>query len=257
MTMALTASLLGAVFAPTSSSATDDDTLNHQKNRLDDRISSRSADLHEISSRLVDVTVRVEGAVRDLKLARAELSAVRERVRRARIFDTLMQSRLEAAVLRLEDAETDLVQGRVDVSDQRKAVTSYAVSTFQSGDLASSTLNIAFEATTPEEVFDEMQAATTVLDKQEGDLQQLQAAEVLLELTEERVAATKLEVAARRVDSADSLEKKQTLQARTVVAKTRVAARVTDLRATKKLIASAERHELKRIATLKRERDRV
>lgn len=73
VTMALTASLLGAVFAPTSSSATDDDTLNHQKNRLDNRISSRSADLHEISSRLVNVTVRVEGAVRDLKLARAEL----------------------------------------------------------------------------------------------------------------------------------------------------------------------------------------
>jgi murein DD-endopeptidase MepM/ murein hydrolase activator NlpD len=257
--MALTASLLGGVFAaPRSAAAAEDDhTLSTQKDRLDDRISNRSADLHEISSKLVKATLRVEGAVRDLKLARVELSTVREQVRQAKIFDRLMQSRLEVAVLRLEDAEIDLVQGRQDVGDQRQAVTSYAVSTFQSGDLASSTLDIAFEATTPEDVFDEMQAASTVLDKQEVDLQELQAAEVLLQLTEERVAATKVEVTASRVDAADSLENKQTLKGQAVVAKQRVAARVTDLRATKQLIASAKRHEIKRIAKLEKERDRV
>ena len=259
--MTLTASLLGAVFvAPTPSVAAgedDDHPLNHQKNRLDKRISNRSDDLDEVSSRLVRATARVEGAVHDLKQARVELSTVREQVRQARIFDTWMQSRLDAAVLRLEDAESDLAHGREDVTSQRQAVTSYAVSSFQSGDLASSTLNIAFEATTPEEVFDEMQAASTVLDKQEVDLQELQAAEVLLQLTEERVAATKLEVAARRIDAADSLDSKQTLQERAVVAKERVATRVAEVRATKKLIASAKRHELKRIAKLKQERQRV
>ncbi len=259
VTTALTASLLGALLAtPTASSAKDDDHgLHQQQSGLDNRISDRSADLLEVSSRLVKATLRVEGAVRDLKAARVELSTVREQVRQARIFDTQMQSRLDAAVLRLEDAEADLVQGREDVINQHEAVTSYAVSTFQSGDLASSTLNIAFEATTPEEVFDEMQAASTVLDKQEVDLQELEAAEVLLRLTEQRVAVTKQEVTVRRVDAADSLESKQTLQGEAVVAKQRVAERVTDLRVTKQSIAEAKRHEIKRLAKLKKERQRV
>ncbi len=256
---ALTASLIGAFFValPQSSAQDDDRELQQSKNRLDNRISNRREDLHEISAKLVKAAARVQDAYRDLDQAKAALIAVREQVKEAAIYDDLMQARLDAAEVRLADARADLAQGRVDVTDQHEAVTSYAVSTFQSGDLASSTLDIAFQTSTPEEVFAQLQANDTVLDKQAVSLQELEAAEVLLQLTEERVETTKEEVEVRRTDAAESLDAKQALKVQAQVAKDNVATRLDHVREAKQEIAEAKRNELQRLQKLQKERDRV
>ncbi len=259
MITALTASLIGAFFVavPHTAAQDDDRELQQSKNRLDNRISNRRDDLQEISAKLVKAVARVQDAYRDLDKAKAALAAVREQVKEAAIYDDLMQARLDAAEVRLADARADLAQGRVDVTDQHEAVTSYAVSTFQSGDLASSTLDIAFQTSTPEEVFAQLQANETVLDKQAVSLQELEAAEVLLQLTEERVETTKEEVEVRRTDAAESLDAKQALKVQAQVAKDSVATRLDHVREAKQQIAEAKRTELQRLQKLQKERDRV
>jgi len=258
--MTLTASLLGVGFASPSlarPSADDDHPLKHQKNRLDNRIESRKLDLDEISTALIRAKSRVDTAVTDLGAARTVLAGVREQVRQAKVHDRQMQEALDQAIVRLEDAREDLAVGQESVGEQRQVLTDYAVTSYQSGETTALNLDIAFETATPEEALDQMQAATTVVDKQTVAVQKLEAQEVLLRLTEQRVEDTKGVVAIRRIEAAESLETKQGLEQQAETAAEQVATRVQQLRTSKQQIQAAKQRELERLGKLKKERDRV
>ncbi len=258
--MTLTVSLLGAGFASPSlarASSHDDHHLTHEKNRLDNRIESRTLDLDEISTSLIRAKSRVDSAVIDLSAARTVLAGVREQVRQAEIYDQQMQEALAQAILRLEDAREDLAAGQQSVGEQRQALTDYAVTSYQSGETTALNLDIAFDSETPEEALDQMQAASTVVDKQTVAVQKLEAQQVLLRLTEQRVEDTKDEVATRRIEAAESLETKQGLEQQAEVAAEQVATRVQELRTSKQQIQAAKQREIERLGKLKKERDRV
>jgi len=258
--MTLTASLLGAAFASPSiaePSTDDDNHLNHQKNRLENRIENRKLDVDEISTRLVSAKRRVDAAAVDLGQARTELAGLREQVRQAQIFDQQMQKALDQAILRLEDAREDLTAGQQNVTEERQALTDYAVTSYQSGETTALNLDIAFQSASPEEALDQIQAATTVVDKQTVAVQKLEAQQVLLQLTEQRVEESKDEVKTRRTEAAESLTTKQGLEQQAQIATEQVATRVQELRTSKQEIQAAKKHELERLRTLQKERDRV
>jgi murein DD-endopeptidase MepM/ murein hydrolase activator NlpD len=102
-----------------------------------------------------------------------------------------------------------------------------------------------------------MQSANVVLDKQSVSVQELEAAQMLLRLTEERVNETKDAVAETRVEAAQLLADKRTLEQEAEVAARQVADRVKDHRRSKQLIQAAKQRERDRLATLKKERERV
>jgi murein DD-endopeptidase MepM/ murein hydrolase activator NlpD len=258
--MTLTASLLGAGFASPSlarPSADRDHHLQHQKNRIENRIENRKLDLDEISTALIRAKGRVDSAVVDLGAARTVLAGVREQVRQAEVYDQQMQEALAQAILRLGDARDDLAAGQQSVGEQRQALTEYAVTSYQSGETTALNLDIAFESATPEEALDQMQAATTVVDKQTVSVQNLEAQQVLLRLTEQRVEDTTDEVATRRTEAAESLQTKQGLEQQAEVAAEQVATRVQELRTSKQQIQTAKQRENERLGKLNKERDRV
>jgi murein DD-endopeptidase MepM/ murein hydrolase activator NlpD len=257
--MMLTASLLTAAFAGASASVVsgDHEELRHQRHRLENRIEDRHQDLDEISTRLVKARDAVDAAVHDLSNARTQLAILEDQVHDAAVLDQQMQAKLELAIVRLRNARSDLAEGRRNVTRQRADLASYAVSSYQNGGSTVFNLGVAFDSQTAQEAVDTMQAAHAILDKQSVALQELDANKVLLTLTEQRVQATKEDVALKRQQAADNLETKRTLEARARIAKLAVADRVDRVRSAKQEITAAKKRELQRLHNLQQERKKV
>lgn len=257
LVVALTASLLSAGVTSSSPSAASDDhsDLHHRKNQLERSIAGQNGDVDEVSKQLIRAGRRLESASSDLSAARATLADIRTRVRQAARTDSQLQARLRVAISRLADAKADLAQGSDDVLGNRAELAAYAVSNYQSG--GSLSLGVAFESTSPQEAVNNMQAAGTVLDKQAVALQQVQATRVLLRLTVQRVEEAKDAVAGERSAAAASLQRTWKLEAQADTARQRVATQVAHLRDMRRNMAAAKRVEIRRLNTLRRERERV
>ena len=130
VTMMLAASLVALAFTssgPSAASSGDDAkpgraTAPPGRPRLDRNINKKADDVDEISKRLLRAQSRVEGAWSDLHSAKAHLRDVKEQVHEAAVRDRQMQDLLQQAIIKLQDARTDLYQGAQDVKVQRAAL---------------------------------------------------------------------------------------------------------------------------------------
>ncbi|HYO32456.1 MAG TPA: peptidoglycan DD-metalloendopeptidase family protein [Nocardioidaceae bacterium] len=255
--IATSVALAGCLVAATPAPGADDDELSSRQENLDERISQQQVDLHEISTDLVDAQSRLDTALGRLIGARSELTALRRQVREAVHRDVQLQERLDRAVVRLDNALADRRQGRVDVAAKRAMLTGYAVSSYQTGGVDSFGLDLAFNATTAEQAVDTLQDADAVLNKQAVDLQELQAMQVLLNLTSERVHDTRDAVAEQREDAAAHLALQQRLERRAAEAADQVKEHVALLRDERSRLAAAKTAEIARLAVLEAERQQV
>jgi murein DD-endopeptidase MepM/ murein hydrolase activator NlpD len=255
---ALAAALIAVLLSPAASSAgRDHSELHHRKNELDRQIHHQQRDFDEVSSQLIRAQARVNAAVSDLNRARSTLASLRIQVAAAQKADQELQARLEDAIVRLRDARADVDRGHQAVEDQRSALIGFALSSYQSGGLDAMSLGLGLEAQTVQDAVNGVQGVNAVGDKQAVGLQQLQAAQVLLRLTEERVEATKNEVQQKRIEAARQLEVKQQLERQAQAAKAAVAQRVALLRVERQRVAAAKSNEKHRLDTLKAVREKV
>jgi murein DD-endopeptidase MepM/ murein hydrolase activator NlpD len=255
--IAMSAALLGCLVAATPAPGADDDELASRQDNLDARISQQQVDVDEISTHLVDAQSRLDTALGRLAGARSDLAGLREQVRAAVRLDVQLQERLDRAIVRLDNALADRRQGRMDVAAKRDMLTGYAVSSYQTGGVDSFGLDLALNATTAEQAVDTLQDADAVLNKQAVDLQELQAMQVLLNLTSERVHDTRDEVAQQREDAAANLSLQRSLERRAAAAADQVREQVTRLRDERSRLAAAKTAEISRLAVLEAERQQV
>lgn len=249
---------IASLLSPVPSVADRDHSdLHHRKNRLDNQIDSQRSDVDEVSTQLVRAAARVDAGIADLQGARARLDDLKAQVRQARIVDERMQRRLEQAIVRLADARADLVAGQQSVEDTRDELASFAIGRFQTGGLTESSLGFGLDSATVHAAVDSVQASDTLGDAQTAALQELEAAQVLLRLTEDRVEATKEDVADRRQDAAENLQLKEDLEVQARAAKQEVADRLATLRVERQRAAAAKQQELRRLQHLEHERNRV
>ncbi len=257
MALLVSSVVVGLVNPSASVARQDGDEWRERQQSVEDRIGETSTDIHEISAELLRAQRLVEYAEADLSAARAYLAGLREQVAQAELYDTKMQAKLEKAQVRLENARMDLAQGQVDVTATRSSLASYAVSNYQSGGIGLSSLGVAFDSRTAEDAVDSIQDVDTVVNKESVALQELQAQEVLLTLTQERVFETKRSVRENRLLAAENLENKRLLEAQAAEAEREVALRVKTLERERQRVQTAKRAELKKLRTLERERDRI
>jgi murein DD-endopeptidase MepM/ murein hydrolase activator NlpD len=256
--LVLLCSVVAVGLAGSSASGTDDDHgLDSRRHSLDSRIDRQQSDVDEISAQLLRAQAHLDSAVADLAQSRSRLAEVRGEVRVATRIDRKMQTRLAQAVLRLRTARTDLARGRSEVATRRAQLTGYAVSSYSSGGIAVSGLSLSLGPGSARDVVDGMQDVDSMLNKQAVGLQQLQALQVLLTLTERQVHATKADVAKRRQAAAANLVFKRSLESTARSAEADVQERVSSLRVERRSLASAKAAELRRLQTLRAERQRV
>jgi murein DD-endopeptidase MepM/ murein hydrolase activator NlpD len=254
---ALVAPLLIAGFVMPSSSSADEDDLRDRRNQVERDIDQQQDDVHEISRELARAQARVDAVVADLVSARARLADLRVQVQAAVELDRQMQARLEAAIVRLQNARDDLAQGRQDVKDQRQELAEFAMATYQQGGLGTLNLGLGLDAATTQDAVDTFQGLDAVANRASVELQRLEAAEVILTLTEERVEETRDEVRESRIAAAENLALKQDLEAQAEVAAREVRAQAATLRAEQAKVRSAKQREVGRLNRMQAERDRI
>ncbi len=253
----LLASLVALGMSSPSPGSADGSHARHRESRLDSRIHDQKNSVDDVSTQLLRAKAHLDAAVSDLATARGQLTTLRGQVRVATRVDARMQVRLEQAVVRLRNARSDLRQGHSDVAAKRSALVGFAVSSYQSGGLDTNALGMAFGSGSAQQAVDGMQDIDTVLNKQTVDLQELQAMQVLLTLTENRVRTTKDDVAQQRQTAADNLALKSSLESQAEAAAAQVRARVSNLRLDRGRLAAAKAVEMRRLNDLQAERERV
>ncbi len=257
---AVSASLLASVLAtPATTFASGDHhgTLNQQKSHLDVAIRHEQSDLDETSKQFIKAEGRLASGISQLHAARARLAYLQAEVAKAQAADDAMQRQLAAAELRLHTAQADLANGHDSILTQRQDLISYAVSNYQAGGLGLTSLGVAFGSSSAQQTVDRLQAVDAAEDKQDVDLQRLQANQVFLRLTQQQVAAAEERVAVAKAQSARLLAHEQAVAAQASSAARAVADRVAALRRAKAKAAVAKKHEIARIKTMKTERDRL
>jgi murein DD-endopeptidase MepM/ murein hydrolase activator NlpD len=257
VTFLLLAGLVGLGLSnPSFGSSTASDP-HHRERQLGHQIDSQKSEVDDVSAQLLQAQGRLDSAVRDLAAARSRLDDLKGQVQVATRVDQRMQVRLGQAVVRLHNAQTDLRLGQRDVATKRSQLVGYAVSSYQSGGLDTYGLGTGFDAGSAQQTVDSLQDVSTLLNMQTVDLQQLQAMQVLLKLTEQRVQATKDDVARQRRAAAANLALKKSLESQAAVAEKEVHARVGDLRTDRQKLAAAKHDEIRRLNDLQAERQRV
>ena len=231
---------------------------------LDDRKSQVQKKLEQADQHLRDSSAEVAESTRALVRAQAALSDARDRQARtvaelgvARQADLLMQGRLEAAEARLARARADLAQGQRDVEEQEKQLRRMVVTSYQQGDPDLLGLSMVFTTQDPAQLTGRMNANSTVANVEAAVLDQVEAARVLLAVREEETEKAQADVSARREEAAVNLAEKARLEEAARAAAVEVGELVSARRSARATAVDAKRADLRDIARLEAERDRI
>ena len=190
---------LGLVSVPIAHA---DNHLKHRQHQVQGRIKHARGDLDETSKAYRQATARFEAAQAQYAAARRHADQLRTRLVAARKLDEKLRQALADAQARLEQARADLVTGQQDVEDQRGAVTDVITSIYEEGDPTLMAISSMLQANTSTDLTWSAEGQSTIVDRQTRAYQQLQAAQVLLQVREQRVSSAEREVASKQQQAA-------------------------------------------------------
>jgi murein DD-endopeptidase MepM/ murein hydrolase activator NlpD len=244
--------LAGPVVLPASAEDLEDkqDKVEGQIDKAEEHLDHSSAELEEATAALVKARTNLAAAQEYLVETKADLAV-------AQALDEQMEELLDAAVERLNRAQLALDAGQADFVEQETQLRQIVVSSFQQGDPALMGLSMVFTSQDPAQLTGNLNANDTVVDVETAILDQLQAAEVLLQVKEGELADAKADVAVKRRQAAANLERKEELEAEAVQAKLRVAELVAERQKATAAAMEAKQADLAVIAKLTAERNRI
>ena len=252
---ALLLSLAGAVFSPAV--ADREDQLENREDRLGDQISDARQDLDSSSRQLWRASQALTVAQARLDDARDRLFDLRGELDAARVLDEQMQERLQDAEQELAAAEADLGEAEQEVTDQQEQIEQFAVESYSNGDARLLALGTVLSGDSPLELTETLSATDSVLAAQTGDLDELDAARIMLQLRQQRVEELRDDVAERRQAAADNLDRVHELTREARTQTDTVRGLVEDRRDARQRAAQARQHDHAVLARMERERDRV
>ncbi len=233
------------------------DELGSRDRRVHREIEQAKKVLRHSSNALVQATARVAVAQDRVDDAEAELERRRAELTAAAIVDAQMQAELDAATARLARARAALARGRRSHQTQEQALRQVAAESYKSGSPGLMGLTMVLNARDPSELSGQLNVVHNVLDKETATLRRLEASSVLLELQQDRVANARVEVAARRSDAAETLARKQDLEAGATRAAARVSKALDEREEARKEAARTKQADQRRLKQLQKERDQI
>ncbi|HET7385222.1 MAG TPA: peptidoglycan DD-metalloendopeptidase family protein [Nocardioidaceae bacterium] len=254
--LVLAGSMLTSLAAVPLASA-DTGHLKHKKHKVQRQIKGAKADLDESSSRLRHAVARLRAAQRQLDKAQAHLSKTRGQLTAAKVLDSRMQAKLDAAVQRLKSAQAELADGRQDVAEQRRTLSRLVVANYQSGSPQLMGLSMVLTTQDPAELTGQLNSVHNVMDKENAILDGLEATKVLLDVQERQVHEAKVQVAHRRAQAAANLRRKQALEQRAEAAERRVHHMVTNRAHARAQARKAKRSDMTQLRHMRREEHRI
>ena len=206
------------------------DDLKDKQRQVEREIRGAHRDLDESSSQLRKAAARLEAAHEQLEVAKTRLATARGKVEVAQERDAEMQVELAQAEADLVAAEAALDQGQVDREEQRHKVANTVADMYSEGDPDLIAFSSMLDAVSTEDLTRRDGVRDVIVGQEARAYDQLKAAEVLLEVTEEQVADARDDVAAQREAAAEHLIVMQDLATEEQDAKDSVVALVVERR---------------------------
>jgi len=209
-------------------SAAHADDLKDKQRQVERQVKGARADLDDSSSQLRKAAARLEAAHEQLSVAKTRLATARGKVEVAQERDAEMQAELAQAEADLADAEAALTQGQSDRETQRHRVANTIADMYSEGDPDLIAFSSMLDAVSAEDLTRRDGVRDVIVGQEARAYDQLKAAEVLLEVTEEQVADARDDVADQREAAAEHLEVMQELESEQQAAKDSVVALVAE-----------------------------
>ncbi len=251
---AATAIVLGTIAVP---SASADDDLKDRQRQAERKIDRAHEDVDASSKELRAASARLESARSQLSDARTALATARGRLAVAQERDAEAAARLVVAEATLAQAQAELDAGRADLEAQREVVGDTIKQLYAEGDPDLMAFSSLIDAQSAQDLTRRAEANEAMVDKQARDYDRLQASEVLLEVHEDRVAAARDDVAAKRAEAADNLAETRRLEIEAEAAKASVVSLVTERSSAREQAAKIRARDVRELKQAQREKERI
>lgn len=246
---------LGALAVPLASA--DPKDLEHKKNEAEKQVEHAEHALEESSGRLQRTQAALGRAIADLSAARDEYQAAQVRLQDAQERDEEMQARLEAAEQRLTDAQVDLAGGRVELMSKRLELTDTITDIYEGGDPQLTAFASLLKAESTADLTRQAAFNDVVVGREARAYDDLQAAEVLLEVRENEVEDARDDVEVNREEAAAHLRTMERLTAETRAAKNAVLSLVETKRTARTEAIAARQADRAALREAKRREQRI
>ncbi|CAM3688821.1 peptidoglycan DD-metalloendopeptidase family protein [Nocardioides zeicaulis] len=223
------------------------DDLKDKQKHVQQQVRGARHDLDESSAQLSRATARLDAAKEQLVTAKTELATARGKVEVAQERDAEMQAELAQAEADLAAAEAALTQGQADAEAQRQKVASTVADMYSEGDPELIAFSSLIDAESTEELTRRDGVRDVIVGQEARAYDELKAAEVLLEVQEDQVAAARDDVAAKRQAAADHLVLMQQLAAEEQAAKDSVVQLVVERRDAQGEARKARAHDAEKL----------
>ncbi|RNL78683.1 M23 family metallopeptidase [Nocardioides marmorisolisilvae] len=251
--MLATAALLGA---PVLSGAQADDL--HDKNkRQHNHVRSLEADLDDSSRALATAYKNLKTAQTKLASAQQTLAQTQGQLTAARVLDAQMQAKLIKAQAALTKAQSDLKTGIANVKRQRADIGRLAAENYQIGDPRLLRFTAIVDAQSPDELATQFNTIDNLMDKQTSMFDHLKAAEALLRVQKDKVAAYQGVVADQRQAAAVNLARKNALEKKAAAYSAQVASLVFQRQKSAAWAAKVKKSDARKLARSKKEEERI
>ena len=204
---------LGAMSVPTSPFSLAADDLKDQQKKVQKKIHGAAEDLEHSSAAARKALAKAEAARADLDRAKGRLSRVRVRLESARTRDERMAEKLQQAE---EQARLDLEAGQEALAEQRRVVRDRVAESYMQGSPELATITSLLRTRSTEDLTRQQTATGAIMSRETGMYDDLEAAELVLQIRETEVQTAKQEVAVDRRKAAQHLEKIRRLTAQAV-----------------------------------------
>ncbi|RYB88692.1 hypothetical protein EUA06_19550 [Nocardioides glacieisoli] len=238
-------------------SAAHADDLKDKQRQIDRQVKGARADLDASSSQLRKAAARLEAAHEQLSVAKTRLATARGKVEVAQERDAEMQVELAQAEADLAEAEVALTQGQADRETQRHRVANTIADMYAEGDPDLIAFSSMLDAVSAEDLTRRDGVRDVIVGQEARAYDQLKAAEVLLEVTEDQVTEARDDVAEQREAAAEHLQVMQELATEQQAAKDSVVALVVERRDARVDARKARAKDLVKLRKHMKQQDRI
>jgi murein DD-endopeptidase MepM/ murein hydrolase activator NlpD len=233
------------------------DPLKDKQRKVRHQLAAAKDDLGESSARARRTQLALVSARNELAAAEAALEAAQARVAAAQARDQEMQERLELSIAELLAAQQAVAAGKQQVVAKRGDIADFVVDAYQEGDPQLLSIAALFNSVTAADLTRDAQTRSIMVGEETSTYDALRAAEASLKVQEAKVEAAKVEAAQRRVEAAQQLEARRSLEQQAASAAANVRASVERSREAKAAADAARAADLREIRALKREEEQV
>jgi murein DD-endopeptidase MepM/ murein hydrolase activator NlpD len=234
-----------------------DGDLHHKAKKVHGQIQKTTADLDDVSHKVLHITQRLEAAQGRLVTARASMVKVQGRLKTARAVEAKLQQQLNWAQIKLDRATAQVEAAQQHVVAQRLATRGTVIGIATQGDPRLESMSSYLDSGSFRDLMMNQTGNDVVIGSQVNTLADLQDAEAALQAKKTQVRTARNRVSSRKQAADRTVVQVRGLVKQAVAAKRQVQGLVEATKRDRAAAVRAKRSDMAHLARLKRREDKI